>query len=158
MSSEFHRFTASGQIRAVLSACLQREFPTKTPQPKPSGIASCYAARVSNPRPKPEKRRGGVESLSVSDTVLIYAENRDDALDLELTVNDLLGEYGVKRLEDSRHEFTGSWFITFHVELSPNVERLVRDLKTVFGGKPSSKAAPKRKRSVMEVLESKLRK
>lgn len=107
-------------------------------------------------KPEPEKRGTGIESVSLDQIVLIYAQNREDALDLELVVNKLLAAYGVEASEDSRQEFTGSWFIKSRVELSSNVKQLVKDLKTVFSGSGSSSRAiaiPKPKRSVLKELE-----
>ena len=108
-------------------------------------------------KPEPRKRGTGIESVSLDEIVLIYAQNRPDALALESVVNELLAAYGVETLKDSRQEFTGSSFIKFRAELSSKLERLAKDLKSVFGGKSSSKAIPKRKRSSLQKLELELR-
>lgn len=115
---------------------------------------------MSPSKPEPEKRGTGIEAVSLDQIVLIYAQNQQDALELESIVNRLLAAYGVETSKDSRREFTGSWFINFRVELSPNVKQLVKDLKTVLGGKVSPARAiaiPKSKRSVLKELELKLK-
>jgi hypothetical protein len=90
-------------------------------------------------------------------TILICANTRDAANDIDGTLRELLTDYGYDfSAPETRSEFKGSWFVRYRFHRQSG--ELEEDLQVEFSDQPPRKEIPAKKRGLMARLRRKLEK